>query len=626
VRRRLGVVVAALALAGLGGCRQTGDPPLPTAITVEQLVLDVTATYSPERVTTTGATQPVRLATLTPGEPLRGHGPRTAIVTPPGTNLQFTVAAPADAVLRFAPGIDGVKDRAAQPDVRFEVWVDGARAWQQVANPGRSRHERRWFEGRIALGATPASHTVELRTLADGPADSVGIPGWSRVRVVEETRVARQPARAEGPNLLVLVIDTCRADRLGLYGADPSPSPTLDAFAREGLVFRRAVAQASWTLPSVASIMTGLHPHSHGALNDRPDRTGVLAGEYLSDRLDTWAERAARAGISTMGASANVLVSHATNLVQGFERFSEFGWDPVTKQWASADELNAVFLRWYDAHPDLRFAAYLHYMEPHDPYDPPADLRPAVPAGVRPAVASGWIRDIANRVNWSNEGHLSPDEVAYAKALYDAEIQAWDRRFATFLAALDARGLRTRTTVIVTADHGEEFQEHGHLAHGSHLYQETIAVPLVIAGPGVPRGERSDLAQGIDLAPTITQRLGLAPAAGLPGRDLLAGPQAVVAVSETVRGIAPDGSPLALVAGQDRRWKRIEAPALGRAESFDLESDPGERQDHPDSVESRALASALSEWRATAAPAPPRAGRDPGLREKLDALGYLHDD
>src|SRR5262249_57403784 len=113
------------------------------------------------------------------------------------------------------------------------------------------------------------------------------------------------------------------------------------------------------------------------------------------------------------------LVSHGTNLAQGFETFVELPWDPAGRNWASADAVDAAFLVWLRTHRGQRFAAYLHYMEPHDPYTPAA--RPPSPAGLRPALVQRWIRDVATAINWSGSPPLDPGHVAYLRALYTAE-------------------------------------------------------------------------------------------------------------------------------------------------------------------------------------------------------------
>ena len=628
-RAALGVATAGV-LALLVWWHRSGDGHrLPAALSIAVPVADLSAAFERSAVVEEAASDPVRPGVIRPGEPLRGNGPRTCLVAPPRSRIRFAVGAPPGAALRFAIGVEGVKARPpASGGVAFSVQVDGRRAYRRVVNPAAAHRDRRWFDGRIPLTAE-TGRPVEIVLETDADRDGLplaGTPGWSRVRVVRETTRERQPARPSAPNVIVLLVDTLRADRVGCYGAYPSPTPMLDQLAAEGLVFEHAVAQSSWTMASVASLFTGLHPRSHGAVRDRP-RGGAddePGNEFLADEVVTWAEAAARAGITTIAVSSNPLVSRATNLAQGFETVVEFSFDPRERNWVSAATVNRAFLRWLTRNRGLRFVAHLHYMEPHDPYTPPPALRPAAPTGVRPAIAAGWVRDAANRINWHAGPPLPAAEIAHLRALYDGDIRAWDTELAALLGGLAELGVRDSTLLIVTADHGEEFQEHGHLTHGSHLYGESILVPLVVAGPGVPRGRRSDLAQGIDVFPTIAGILGVAAPPALPGRDLLADSRPGAAVSETSRGIAADGSPLRLISVLSANWHLIHAPTLGRFELYDLAQDPAEREDRFGSAtEGAALAARLAEWETTA-PAPPRAdGSDPAFGEKLRALGYV---
>ena len=286
--------------------------------------------------------------------------------------------------------------------------------------------------------------------------------------------------------------------------------------------------------------------------------------------------------------------------------------------------MNAAFIDWLRANRNQRFLAYLHYMEPHHPYTPPARFRPPTPDGIRTHVADGHLDQWEHEV-LSPEGLTLPEpEVRYLRALYDGEVRAWDDAFAGLLRDLDALGRRADTIVVVTADHGEEFLGHGRLMHGTHLFDEVLHVPLVIVGPGIRRGGVDTLAQGIDFFPTVAALLGLTPPAGLPGHDLLADRTDHPVVSETRNGRLADGTGTALVSLRTRDWKLIQAPSLGRSSLFDLAHDPAERNDRFATAPEAATLTAELAALLAAAPPPPAATADaPGVREKLRALGYV---
>src|SRR5207247_1815980 len=257
-------------------------------------------------------------------------------------------------------------------------------------NPAARRADRVWFDEQVDLSGE-AGREVEIVFATDvaGAGTPAGMPGWSGVRVLERHWRERQRADPSRPSVLVVLIDTLRADRLGCYGRTPSPSPTLDALAARGSLFEQNVAHAPWTMPSTASILTGLYPPAHGVLGDR--------GQTLRDDLLTLPEAAGEHGITTVAVSANPLVSRGTNFSQGFETFVELEIETaredgeVVKTPASAAAVNDVFLRWLRSNRARRFLAYLHYMEPHHPYTPPPHLRPPAPPGVRRRVAAGRL-------------------------------------------------------------------------------------------------------------------------------------------------------------------------------------------------------------------------------------------
>jgi arylsulfatase A-like enzyme len=549
--------------------------------------------------------------------------------------MAYRVSVPPRAVLRFSLGVEGSGKR--EPDasgVLFTVEIDGRQVLARTVNPAASRSDRRWFDERIELDAfrrAGREMTLEFATTAVQPhASLAGTPGWSHLRIVRQVERQRQLASPTAPNVLVLLVDTLRADRLGAYGAAPSPSPTLDGLAGDGLVFEEVASQAPWTLPSVASIFTGLLPRSHGVAG----RTGSAPADaapsppadahYLSDELDTIASRAQQAGVTTVGVSANPLVSRGTNLARGFETFVEFGveGDGV---WQRAEVLNRVFLDWLRYNGRYRFLGYVHYMDAHGPYDPPAAYRPVTPAGVRRRIARGDVHGFPLDGRRGREP-LSATELSHLRALYDAQIRYWDAQLAGLMDGLHAADLRAPTVVIVTSDHGEEFLEHGGLNHGRHLYDEVIRVPLIVTGPGIQPGRVPQQVDGIDLFPTVMGLLGIDGPGWLPGENVLAEPVGRPAVSETRRRDRQGGT-MELVALRTPTWKLIHAPAANRFELYDLRNDPAERFDRYGSApEGAALARQLEAWM-RAAPAPPEvAGRDPGYQEKLRALGYLDDD
>ncbi len=598
--------------------RRTADPfRLPSRITIEETLADLSAAFG----------EPVVTGRLRPGRQLTTA--RRAILAPPPTRLHVRLRVPAGAHLRFGAGVERTAERGSHPSgVRFAVLVDGHERYARVIEPAAYRRDRHWFDEDVDLGGPHDEREVdlELRTAVAGTAAPGGKPGWSHVRLVRQTTRARQAATPRTPNVVVVLVDTLRADRLGCYGARPSPSPTLDHLAASGRVFEQAISQAPWTLPAVATLLTGLYPQSHGLVaDDDALASGHGDPSFLPDTIPTLAARAELGGITTVGVSASPLVSRDTNLARGFETFAEFGWDPDTAtRWTPAAEVNATFLRWLARNHDRRFLAYLHYMDVHDPYTPPNALRPAAPPGVRAKIAAGDIHDIAMAINRHGGAPLPDAELAYLQGLYDGEIAAWDGAFGALLDGLAAIGVRDSTVLVVLSDHGEEFQEHGKLKHGIHLYDELLRVPLMIAGPGIAPGRVTVQVQGVDVLPTVAALLGVPVPPGLPGQDLLAAPESRPAYADTRYGITPDGTAARLISVRTLGWKLIAAPANGGFELFDLASDPGERHNRfAERAEGATLAAGLAHFEETAPAAPPPAGEDARLHEKLRTLGYV---
>lgn len=368
-------------------------------------------------------------------------------------------------------------------------------------------------EERVLLEPGPAGGAVE-RPLALEPGTparlEVSNPGegvaWVKQMVLETEAPEPEPARAlEAPSGVVLyLVDTLRADRLGIYGHAAPTSPRLDALAREALVFEDAWAQASWTRPATASILTGLHPTSHGA--DRED--AALA----EDRV-TLAEILTARGYRCGAFVANHLVGGRFGFDQGFETWN--GGDPALYG-APAAELGRRALEWLDTGSGP-FLLYVHTMEPHSPYDPP-------PEAMAPFALDDYDgdRDTRALLRLGQLGQLSPAGLRFLEARYAGEIRENDRAFGALLDGLDERGLLDTTLVVFVSDHGEELLDHGGTEHAKTLYQELVRVPLVVRLPGAARrGARvAGPVQQIDLLPTLLGLLDVEAPPDLPGRDL----------------------------------------------------------------------------------------------------------
>ncbi len=487
---------------------------------------------------------------------------------------------------------------------------------------------------RLSLAATPppaggsggvllVEPRIEVPATAPGPAPASG---------AAQASASRPPSTP--PNVLLYVIDTLRADRLGCYGGAQDVSPHIDALAAEALVFDRAIAQSSWTKAAMASVFTGLYPTAHGIQDPR---------HRLSDELWTLAEMLREAGYRTAGFFANGYLKESQGFAQGFETY-------VLSPQASPI-LHQEALAWLDeAAGRGPFFLFVHTIDPHGPLDPPEDYRrrfaPDVPAGA-------GTKEHLMSIDFGRVP-VTPQLQSQLEALYDAEIAANDAQLGRLLAALVEQGVYDDTLIIFLSDHGEAFFEHGRYGHGNDLYDEVLRVPLILRLPGgKPVGRVAALAQQADLMPTLAAFLGLPLQRRLHGRNLLgealgdsaAGDSAVhtedrIAISHMDRTGGRSGRPrISLIQGD---WKVIEplnrpTPRIGVLLRGDLEAAPERELYHlgRDPGESRNLAAREPDlaWRlATLARA-----RAIGLmaqrsarveftdeeRRQLQALGYL---
>jgi arylsulfatase A-like enzyme len=295
-------------------------------------------------------------------------------------------------------------------------------------------------------------------------------------------------SRETRDNVVVVVIDTLRQDHLATYGYRRDPAPFLGELARQGAAFE-GLSPTSWTKPAAASLLTGLHPVRHQAL-DRWDR--------LPDGATTLAERLRREGYQTLAASANAWVSPVFGFDRGFDHFV------LAKDVRGTALDHALFPRLDALRPP--FFLYVHYLDPHASYDPATgwDGRP-LPAALR-AQGEVLTADLDARHAYPR----SREFLARVTDLYDGEIRGADDALRELVDHLRARGLMGSTILVVTADHGEEIGDHGRMSHGQSLYQEVVSIPLVIHAPHrFKGGRRFGRASLLDVAPTLVELLGL---------------------------------------------------------------------------------------------------------------------
>ncbi|NNE43303.1 MAG: sulfatase-like hydrolase/transferase, partial [Gemmatimonadetes bacterium] len=408
--------------------------------------------------------------------------------------------------------------------------------------------------------------------------------------------------RSDGPPGLILVtIDTCRADRIGCYGAGGEITPVIDGLAERGVVFEQATAPAPLTLPSHCTILTGLYPDRHTLRDNGVGR--------LPDGARTLAEILSDAGWRTGAFVSAVPLGSEFGADQGFaaydDEFSSSAAGLVVQSESEREVADRLFFeeriasRTVDAAApwirearaaDEPYFAWIHFFDPHAVYSPP------------PAQAA-----------------------RFGAGSYEGEIAFVDEQIGRILEEI---GDLSGVVVAVTADHGESLGDHGEQSHGLFVYESTLRVPWVLAGPGVPRGTRvADPVSLVDVTPTLLEVLGLPGLDDVDGASRLAAAQGDAAADADVFGecLLPrlNYNWAGLRSVRRGRWKLIDAPA---PELYDLANDPGETRnvagDHPDQVAQ--LRAALEAHYARGGELPAEAaGIDPEVREQLERLGYV---
>lgn len=425
--------------------------------------------------------------------------------------------------------------------------------------------------------------------------------------------------RSAPRGVILIVVDTLRADAVGCYGGPEGITPQIDRWAAEGLRFDQAVAHSPWTLPSTASILTGLFPAKHGA-------GGNLAGDFwgLDPGTTTLAERLFAAQVRTQAVTNGAFLTPVFGLERGFENWDH---DPGSNSQIrrSEDTIRAAIQWLATLGQDETFFLYLHLFDPHMNYDPPRSTRGRRTGDYHGALSAPFGELLAIR-----DGDLKIDAPGrdWVRGIYHEEVEAVDLTLAVLADWLQNTGLERETLLILTADHGEEFWEHDEFEHGHSFYEELVRIPLILRPPGGLAAGQMVPAQvtQADLAPTILRAFGVPGAAELDGQSLL---------DEDLRARplpAPTPAPLAGLlyspqgdggALRADQWKAVFWES-GERLLFDLQQDPGEEVNLAEQQPDR-LAEMDSLWRALA---PHSRGQsiqlDEEARDRLRALGYLN--
>jgi arylsulfatase A-like enzyme len=427
--------------------------------------------------------------------------------------------------------------------------------------------------------------------------------------------------REQPRNLLLIGVDTLRADHLSAYGYGRATSPVLDRWAAGGTLYERAYAPASWTLPSMAMLLTG---------HLRADNSGDIG-----PREATLGERMSAAGFHCSAVVSNPLLAPAKGYDRGFESYELFAPKRAgrTNGWTAAEVVERGLRQLQQVPEDRAWFQFLFLFDPHDPYAPAGGL------AFEPFASKEREERFRGALPAAEKGLLGPQEYAEIErliALYDSEILAVDTALGQLLARLEVSGQTAHTLIAFTSDHGEGLWQRARLVgeedkpeaffpalyfdHGVMLYEEQIHVPLILSGPGVAAGQRvEEPVWTLDLMPTLETYFGLEPLEDLLGRNLLD-----LTALRQPRDLLAFTSRGACLISQGRyklhvpREYRVERFAA-QPEWYDLEADPLELVDRFAAAPRNAELARLEAWRARGQRSGPRSSLDPAL---LDALGY----
>lgn len=588
---------------------------------------------------------------ITPSTDYRVEGgDATSLVMAPPTTLRFTVPGDAGEDTLWLSGKSGVDLSAARklpPEVRhidvlFEVLVDGEPAWSRVHRvfPDIKKGAGRAWQALTPLELTPGQ-VVTLRTTLQ-PGEQAGelpplVAGFGDLRLEHHETKPLVAASERSPNIVLIVMDTLRQDRLGCYGHDRATSPRLDALAERGVLYENAYSTASWTWPSTASILTGLHPETHGVLDSNAC--------YLNGAVESLPELLSERYMVTAAFTCNPLIVPDKNFDQGFDEF-----DSMHRFRESSKVVPAV-RQWIRDNAAARFFLYVQLTDPHEQYhlvpgavervggERPADYPDKGLLAYHPRLLRGQGHD--DEGNPIADEALGPEVVEWMQRAYDAAVFTADTWVGEILDQLEESGLADRTLIAFTSDHGEELLDHGLVTHGNTVFAELTRVPLILAGPGLPEGLRVEKPiSNRHLAPSLAAAANAGFTLEQDPRNLLLPDSLEESPTyfSTRKGWWNGKHPLDIYGMREGAWELHWAPQgapwgveipprNGDLRLFDVEQDPAQHHDvaalHPDLVAS--LLERLREHVGNAIERRPARTLGAGERslQELAGIGYI---
>jgi arylsulfatase A-like enzyme len=445
------------------------------------------------------------------------------------------------------------------------------------------------------------------------------------------------PGEDSRPNVIVISIDTLRADHTGWHGYDRETTPHLDDFATTAISFDRAYTPASHTLPAHVSLFTSLYPDTHGVIRMK---------DALSPSVETLAGILSERGYETAAFLNAGWLHPKFGLDRGFETY-DFYHDlkverllGIPRFGRNAEQTNEAVFEWLDRTPSSPFLLFVHYFDVHSDWE-------RLPYDAPPPYGTMFVEDYDGEFTGGEGGvhaskyllkmneediRLSNADRDYVKGLYDGGIAYTDAQFQRLLAKLDSMDLLENSIVIVTSDHGEEFQEHGMVLH-EQVYEELIHVPLIVRLPTAqdppsvvtePRRLENPV-QLVDVMPTVLDYLGIELPGASQGRSLWPVIEGSESSGRRIYARNIDATQYAIVEGN---WKLVYEPESRATRLFDLTADPAETQERNDDEKTAELLTNLLEWIETAR----EMGQvvrsetveiDEDTREALKALGYI---